>query len=125
RLRRSVNMANRTAGDLADFLGCPLQGDRAVTLKGVASPEAAQADDLVYVDSRRHLERLVRSNARCVITSSDLAMSGKTMIVAAQPKLAFARAAAWLAPPFPIAAGGHATAVIAESGHLDRGTLVG
>ena len=118
-------MANRTAGDLAEFLGCPLQGERAVTLKGVASPEAAQADDLVYVDSRRHLKRVVRSNARCVITSSDLALSGKTLIVAEQPKLAFARAAAWLVPPFPIASGVHPTAVIAESAHLDRGTLVG
>jgi UDP-3-O-[3-hydroxymyristoyl] glucosamine N-acyltransferase len=118
-------MANRTAGDLAKFLGCPLQGESAVALKGVASPEAAEADDLVYLDSNRHLERVVRSTARCVITSPDLLISGKTVIVAARPKLTFARAAAWLIPPSAIADGVHATAVIAGSAHLGRGTVVG
>ena len=118
-------MANRTAGDLAKFLGCALQGENALTLRGVASPETAEADDLVYVDSRRHVERVVRSAARCVITSSDLLIPGKTLIVAAQPKLAFARAAAWLVPPPPIAQGLHATSVIAESARLGRGAAVG
>jgi UDP-3-O-[3-hydroxymyristoyl] glucosamine N-acyltransferase len=118
-------MANRTAGDLANFLGCPLQGENALILKGVASPERAEADDLVYLDSSRHMERVVGSSARCVITSPDLLIIGKTLIVAARPKLAFARAAAWLVPPSPIASGVHPTAVIAESARLGRGTVVG
>lgn len=118
-------MANRTAGELAKFLGCPLQGENALLLKGVASPEAAGANDLVYLDSSRHMERVVRSTARCVITSRDLVLSGKTLIVAPRPKLAFARAAAWLVPPSPIASGVHPTAVIAETARLGRGTVVG
>ena len=62
-------MANRTAGALATFLGCSLQGENALTLKTVASPEAAEADDLIYLDSSRHIERVVGSAALCVITS--------------------------------------------------------
>jgi UDP-3-O-[3-hydroxymyristoyl] glucosamine N-acyltransferase len=118
-------MANRTAGDLAKFLACPLQGENALPLKGVAGPESAGANDLVYLDSSRHMERVVRSAARCVITSPDLLVSGKTLIVAPRPKLAFARAAVWLAPPSPIASGVHPTAVIAETARLGRGTAVG
>src|SRR5438132_5196819 len=118
-------MANRTAGDLAKFLGCPLQGENNLLLKGVAGPEAAEADDLIYLDSSRHRERVIRSSARCVITSPDLLISGKTMIVAAKPKLAFARAAAWLVPLSPIAYGVHATAVIAQSAGLGRRSGVG
>src|SRR5579872_6263902 len=118
-------MVNRTAGDLANFLGCPLQGENALPLKGVASPESAEADDLVYLDSSRHMERVVRSAARCVVTSRDLLVSGKTLIVAQRPKLAFARAAAWLVPPSPLASGVHSTAVIAETARLGRGTVVG
>jgi UDP-3-O-[3-hydroxymyristoyl] glucosamine N-acyltransferase len=117
--------SNRTAGDLARFLECRLQGDSAVILKGVASPEAAAADDLVYLESSRHAERVTRSAARCVITSPDRMISGKTLILAPQPKLAFARAAAWLAPASPIARGVHATAVIAGSASLGRGAAVG
>jgi UDP-3-O-[3-hydroxymyristoyl] glucosamine N-acyltransferase len=118
-------MANRTTGDLAKFLGSSLQGESGLVLKGVASPEAAEADDLIYLDSSRHIERVVRSAARCVITSPDLIVSGKTLIVAARPKVAFARAAAWLVPSSAIACGVHPTAVIAESAHLARGTAVG
>ena len=107
-------MANRTAADLAHFLGCPIQGDAHVTLKGVASPDRAQADDLVYLGSGRHVERVSQSAARCVITSPDLLLPGKTLILAAQPKLAFARAAGWLVPSPPIAEGVHATAVVRQ-----------
>ena len=118
-------MANRTGGDLANFLGYPLRGENGVMLKGVASPETAEAGDLVYLDSSRHMERVTRSRARCIITSPDLPVSGKTLILAPRPKLAFARAAAWLVPPSPIASGVHPTAVIAESSHLGRGAAVG
>lgn len=118
-------MRNRTAGDLAKFLGSSLQGESGLVLKGVAGPEAAGADDLIYLDSSRHIERVVGSAARCVITSPDLIVSGKTLILAAQPKLAFARAAVWLVPSSAIADGVHPTAVIAESAHLGGGTAVG
>ena len=63
-------MANRTAGDLAKFLGCAFQGEADLNLKGVASPEAAEPDDLVYLDSIRHQERVIHSAASCVITSA-------------------------------------------------------
>jgi len=118
-------MAKRTAGDLAKFLESPLQGDSTVVLKGVASPEAADTEDLVYLDSSRHMERVIRSAARCVITSAELMISGKTLILTPRPKLTFARAAAWLVPPGPIAHGVHATAVISESARLGRGSAVG
>jgi UDP-3-O-[3-hydroxymyristoyl] glucosamine N-acyltransferase len=117
--------SKRTAGDLAAYLDCRLQGDSAVVLKGVASPEAAAADDLVYLDSSRHAERVTRSAARCAITSPDLMIPGKILILTPQPKLAFARAAAWLVPAPPIAHGVHATAVISGTARMGRGTAVG
>jgi len=118
-------MANRTAGDLAQFLGCALQGEAGLNLKGVASPEAAEADDLVYLDSIRHRERVIQSAASCVITSPDLPIPGRTLILASRPKMAFAKAAAWLVPPSALAEGVHPTAVIAESARLSRGAAVG
>src|SRR5438445_696787 len=88
-LRRAVMTSKRTAGDLATFLECRLQGDSALVLKGVASPEVAAADDLVYLDSNRHTERVTQSAARCVITAPELMIPGKTLILTPQPKLAF------------------------------------
>ena len=115
----------RTANELAEFLGCTLEGDGSMQLSGVAAPESARVDDLIYVVTPRHLDRAAASQARCVVIAPELALNGKTLLRAANPKLVFARAAAWLLPPAPIATGVHPTAVISATARLARGVAVG
>jgi UDP-3-O-[3-hydroxymyristoyl] glucosamine N-acyltransferase len=115
----------RTAKELAEYLGCALEGNGAAQICGVASPASARAEDLIYVESKRHLDRAAASAARCVVIAPDLSVSGKVLLRAANPKLAFARAAEWLVPPPPIAQGIHPTAVIAPSARLAPGAAVG
>jgi len=115
----------RTMRELSDFLSCTLEGDGAVQVSGVASPVSACAEDLIYVDSPRHLDRAGASASSCVVIAPGLSLPGKNLLRAANPKLAFARAAEWLIPPAPIASGIHPTAVIAPSTPLARGTAVG
>jgi UDP-3-O-[3-hydroxymyristoyl] glucosamine N-acyltransferase len=115
----------RTIKELADFLGCKLEGDGAVVLSGVASPASARAEDLIYVGSARHLDRAAASAARCVIIAEGLGLPKKVLLRAANPKLAFAQAAEWLLPPTPIARGIHPTALIAPSAKLAPGAAVG
>jgi UDP-3-O-[3-hydroxymyristoyl] glucosamine N-acyltransferase len=111
--------------ELADFLSCTLEGDGAARVSGVASPSSARAEDLIYVDSPRHLDRAAASAARCVVLAPGIPMPGKILLRAANPKLIFARAAEWLLPPAPIATGIHPTAVIAPSVQLAPGASVG
>ena len=115
----------RTIEELADFLGCKLEGDGAAHLLGVASPAAARAEDLIYVESPRHLDRAAASAARCVVIAPGISLSGKILLRAANPKVAFARAAEWLLPPASIAQGIHPTAIIAPSARLAPGAAVG
>jgi UDP-3-O-[3-hydroxymyristoyl] glucosamine N-acyltransferase len=115
----------RTIEELADFLGCTLEGDGAAHVSGVASPASARAEDLIYVESPRHLDRAAASAARCVVIAPELSLPGKIMLRAANPKLVFARAAEWLLPPAPIATGIHPTALIAPSAKLAPGAAVG
>jgi UDP-3-O-[3-hydroxymyristoyl] glucosamine N-acyltransferase len=115
----------RTMKELADFLGCKLEGDGATQVSGVASPASARAKDLIYVDSPRHLDRAAASAAKCVVIAPGLSLHGKILLRAANPKLAFARAAGWLLPAAPIAKGIHPTAVIAPSAQLAPGVGVG
>jgi UDP-3-O-[3-hydroxymyristoyl] glucosamine N-acyltransferase len=121
-------MTLRTAKELAEHLACAIEGDGGVRVRGVAGPEWAGEEDLVYVDSPKHVDRVARSAARCVIASpsqaGDLRAAGKTLLLAEKPKVAFVKAAARLAAPAP-AAGVHATAVIAKSAHLGAGVNVG
>lgn len=115
----------RTAGELAEFLGCALEGDGGTPVSGVAAPGSASDSDLIYVESARHLSLAAASRATCVVISPGLALGGKTLLRAANPKLAFARAAAWLLPTGPIATRVHATAVIASTAELAPDAAVG
>lgn len=114
-----------TANQLAAFLGCTLEGDAQAQLSGVAAPDSALASDLIYVEAQRHLERAGASRAKCVVIAPGLTLTGKTLLRTANPKLAFARAAAWLLPPAPIATGIHPTAVISPTAQLARDVAVG
>jgi UDP-3-O-[3-hydroxymyristoyl] glucosamine N-acyltransferase len=115
----------RTTKELADFLGCTLEGDGAAHVSAVASPASAGAEDLIYVDSPRHLDQAAASAGRCVLIAPGQSLSGKILLRAANPKLAFARAAEWLLPPASIARGIHATAIIAPSAKIAPGAAVG
>jgi UDP-3-O-[3-hydroxymyristoyl] glucosamine N-acyltransferase len=117
-------MAQRTAGELAKYLSCAIDGEGGVRLRGVAGPEWAGEEDLVYVDSPRHVERVRESKARCVITSASMRVEGKTLLLAEKPKIAFVKAAAWLAASAR-SIGIHPTAVVAKSARLGADVTVG
>jgi UDP-3-O-[3-hydroxymyristoyl] glucosamine N-acyltransferase len=77
------------------------------------------------VDSARNWDRAAESRARCVLLPPGLQLADRTVLRAAQPKLAFAKAAAWLYPAPTIAAGIHPSAIIAASAKLGDGVGVG
>lgn len=114
-----------TATEIAAQIGARLEGDPHVTLSGIASPEAAGAEDLVYLDSAKFLERVENSRARCVVTSEQNRVAGKTMLLVANPKLGFAKAASLLAPAAAIAVNIHPTAVIDATAVLGDHVAVG
>src|ERR1700690_3083872 len=109
-LHRGDQIMTRTANEVAEFLGCILEGDGAAPLSGVASPDAAVSTDLIYVENERHLEGAAASKASCVVAKPGLKLEGKTLLRAAHPKCAFARAAEFLSPVVPIAKDIHPTA---------------
>jgi UDP-3-O-[3-hydroxymyristoyl] glucosamine N-acyltransferase len=118
----------RTAGELAQYLGARLEGDAGTLISGVASPENARAEDLIYLASPRHADRAAESAARCVLAPEETRLAGKAVIETQHPKLAFAKAATWLLAS-PSAARRspaiHSTAVIAPDAKLGKGVSVG
>ena len=89
----------QTLRHLAEKLGCHLLGDSSVTVCGVSSLQSATSESLVFVEDPRHLEAALCSPAAAVITGDfvarDFATSAaaKSILISAQPRLAFARAA--------------------------------
>lgn len=115
----------RTAGEIASYLGAELEGDPRVTVSGVSAPERAGPEDLIYIDSLRYLHRALDSRARCLLSGPELHVAGKTILRVANPKLAFAKVAAWLLPDRRVVEGIHTTAVIAASARVGTGVGVG
>jgi len=118
-------MAKLTCEELARLLNARLHGDGGVVVTGIAAPEDAGSEDLIYVEAVKHKERAEKSAARCAIVAKGVKLKGKITLTVAQPKLAFAKAAEKLIAPSRIAEGRHATAVIDASARLGEGVAVG
>ncbi len=116
---------NRTAGELAELVGARLDGDGSAEIRGVAAPERAGPRDLIYVEAARHVARALASSAVCVVAGEGVALPGKIILRAANPKLAFAKAAGLLIERPPIARGVHPAAVIAPLARVAASASVG
>lgn len=103
------------------------EGAIAKEISGVSSIASATAWDLVFVDSPELLEDALKSKAAAVIAGGFARNDTpkKFLLIADQPKLAFARAAAMLERPVEGFIGVHATAIVHASAKLGLGTAVG
>jgi UDP-3-O-[3-hydroxymyristoyl] glucosamine N-acyltransferase len=84
----------RTAQEIAEHVGGTLRGNGLTAIDSVASLKNAGPSDLSYAEEKFHHE-VSSSRAGCVIAESG-EFPAKTIILAKNPKLAFAKAAAWL-----------------------------
>jgi UDP-3-O-[3-hydroxymyristoyl] glucosamine N-acyltransferase len=114
-----------TAGEVAEHLSAEILGDARTPISGVANPEGAKSEDLIYADSPRHLERAAASAARCVLAEPGTVLPGKTILEIENPKLAFAKAAAWLLPRPPLRPEIHPTAIVSATAQLAPNIRVG
>lgn len=115
----------RTLGELAQFLGAKLEGDALIEVTGVASPERARPGDLIYCDLPRHLNRVANSAARAVILPLDSGFVDKAVLRVREPKLAFAKAAAWILEKPIAGASIHPTAIVSSAAQVATGVSIG
>lgn len=101
-----------TAKQVADQVGATVEGDGNLELVGVAAPERAGLKHLIYVEAAKYAERAAGSAALCVVAGEGVSLPGKTILKSVKPKVAFAKAAALLLEPAPIATGVHPTAIV-------------
>ncbi|MFB3812550.1 MAG: UDP-3-O-(3-hydroxymyristoyl)glucosamine N-acyltransferase [Terriglobales bacterium] len=112
--------------EVAELIGARVLGDATRQVGGLSNPQLAGAGDLVFVEDERHLREALDSLAGAII-AGEFAASVKTdkpLLVVKHPKLAFARAAALIAPPRRYEPGVHSTALIHHSVKLGKGVTV-
>jgi len=125
----------QTLRDLAEKLGCRLLGDNSVTVARVSSLESAHAESIVFVEDAKHLDAALASRAAAIIAGdfagapliASFAMSGphKPILIASQPRLAFARAAKLLRDPQNRESDIHPSSIVPPSTHFGNSVSVG
>jgi len=118
-----------TLRDLAEKLGCPLLGDSSITVATVSSLQSAKSDSLVFVDDVQHLDAALRSSAAVVIAGdfaagAFAASTTKPILISAQPRLTFARAARLLRDPRRNRAI-HPSAIVPASAEIGKNVAIG
>ena len=112
----------RNLKQLAEFLQATLAGNGNAEIVGVASIQSARIGDLVFVEDAKYLPKAFASQATAVI-AGDFARartSDKPLLMVSQPRLAFARAAAWLDSPIDEPYGIHSSAVVDPAAKLAK-----
>lgn len=116
----------RALKEVADALGAHLVGDGSAEVTGVASLQAAQPGDLVFVDDAKGFSQALSTKAIAII-AGEFAANGhpaKPVLIASQPRLAFARAAALLKDRTDVATYVDATSVIHSTAKLSGSVTI-
>ena len=110
----------RRVGELATEIGARVVGDEQVAVSGISSIANAAPGDLVFVEEEKHMEAALLCAATAVI-AGEFASGGdspKPLLIAQNPRLAFAWAAKFICGSGRDRMGVHPRAVVHESVHF-------
>jgi UDP-3-O-[3-hydroxymyristoyl] glucosamine N-acyltransferase len=111
--------------ELAERLGCRLEGDGEIDIAGVAAIQEAGPADLTFLANPKYAALLATTRAAAVIARDDVAAGRSAILRAEDPYLAFARAVGLFAPAWRPAAGIHPLTAVAADAHIGRDVSIG
>jgi len=108
--------------EIAELVGGDLSGDPKVEIVRVADIATAGDGDVAFYEK---MDEGFSSNASCLLVPQDSSASNGTLIKVENPKLAFARVAAFLHPQKHRLTEIHPTAVISDSAKIGQDVFIG
>jgi len=111
--------------ELAQKLGCVVEGDANLEITGVAGLEDAQPGELTFLANRKYVRALASTRASAVLIAKEDSRPPIAALRSANPYLDFARAIEIFHPAPLYAPSVHPTAVIASSAKIGVGAHIG
>lgn len=111
--------------ELADRLGCRLDGDGEIEITRVAGIQDAGPGDLTFLANSKYQAALARTRASAVLLRDEVPAAPCAMLRTPEPYLAFARAVGIFAPAWRPAPGVHALAAVAADARLGQDVSIG
>lgn len=117
-------------GQIAEKLGCTLEGNANLEITGVAGIEDAREGELTFLANRKYRPALETTHASAILIAPDAADKKENplrvaALRSANPYLDFARAIELFHPAQQFASGVHATAVVAKSAKIGARAHIG
>jgi UDP-3-O-[3-hydroxymyristoyl] glucosamine N-acyltransferase len=111
--------------ELAEIVNGRVVGDGGTRIERIADLDQAREGEIAYIDNEKMFAAAVESKASCLIVRDGVEFPDRTLIVVANPKLAFALAGAALHPAVRREPTIHPTAVVAETADIALTAYVG
>lgn len=111
--------------ELAAQIDSRLEGPPDLEISGVAGMEDASSSDLTFLANPKYVSKAAETAAAAIIVGLDVQLPGRSLLRAADPYLAFARALEIFHPPARHHPGIHPTAVIAPTAKIGRNASIG
>ena len=111
--------------ELAEIVNGRVVGDGGTRIERIADLDQAREGEIAYIDNEKMYAAAVESKASCLIVRDGVELPDRTLIVVANPKLAFALVGAALYPALRREPTIHPTAVVAESADIALTAYVG
>jgi UDP-3-O-[3-hydroxymyristoyl] glucosamine N-acyltransferase len=117
----------QTVGVLAEKLGCRVLGDPSVVVAKVASITSATPESLIFIDDLKNLEQALASSAAAIIAGEFASHTAATkpLLISAQPRLTFARAAKLLQDAGNQPGVIHSSAIVPASTRVGKNVAIG
>ncbi|MBM4103178.1 MAG: UDP-3-O-(3-hydroxymyristoyl)glucosamine N-acyltransferase [Planctomycetes bacterium] len=112
-------------GDLAQKLGAQLIGDEAVQIRGVNTIQDAEAEEVCFLSSEKHVGKLKSSRAGAVLTQKPIADCPMAQLVVANVDKALIAVMTMFAPTLTRQKGIHPSAAVESDAQLDPTVSVG
>jgi len=112
-------------GELAQAIGCTLEGDPTIEIVRPASIEEAGPGEVTFVANPRYHAKLKDLRASAVILGPGLHAPGTSVLRSAEPYAAFVRVLRLFHRPYLPAAGIHPTAQISSSARIGPRAAIG
>lgn len=111
--------------ELAERLGCRLDGDGDLEIQRVAGIQDAGPGDLTFLANSKYEKSLAATRASAVLLRDDAPAAPCAVLRVADPYLAFARAVGLFHPPLRPAPGVHPQAAVAPDAHIGVDVSIG
>lgn len=112
-------------GEIAEKLGCSVEGDANIEITGVAGIEEAKAGELTFLTNRKYRPALETTGASAVLIAREDLRPPIAALRSANPYLDFARAIELFHPAPQYGPSVHPTAVIAGSAKIGASAHIG